>query len=313
MKRLKVFVAGATGVLGRVVVPELCARGHEVIGLARSDSNVDLLQKLGAEPVRCDLFAAKSLEAPMRGCDVVLHLATSIPFKRRPRLGDFSLNDRIRTEGTRNLLAAALRCGVKRFVQQSIALLHSGHREAWADEEGPLGDHPPYASAIEMERTVWQSHGLEGLSTVILRGGWFYGPTAIHTRRLFGALRRGMLPVMESGENHWSLIHVNDMATACVAAAEAPTPSQLYLVVDDEPARVKDLFAHIARAQNRRPPRYAPAWLVSLLAGPLAREMLAASYRCRNRRIKRELSWKLVYPTYREGVAAVLQAWSEEA
>lgn len=313
MKRLKVFVAGATGVLGRVAVPELCARGHEVIGLARSDGNVELLQKLGAEPIGCDLFAAKSLEAPMRGCDVVLNLATSIPRKRRPRLRDFSLNDRIRTEGTRNLLAAALRCGVKRFVQQSIAVLHSGHLEAWADEEGALGDHPLYTSAIEMERTVWQSHGLEGLSTVILRGGWFYGPTAIHTQQLFGALRKGMMPVMGSGENHWSLIHVNDMATACVAAAEAPAPSQLYLAVDDEPVCMKDLFAHIARAQDRRPPRHAPAWLVSLLAGPLAKEMLAAAYRCRNRRIKRELAWRPAYPTYREGVAAVLQAWSGSA
>lgn len=313
MKRLKIFVAGATGVLGRAVVPRLRSQGHAVIGLARSDSNAEVLHKMAAEPAGCDLFDAGSLEAPIRGCDAVLHLATAIPRKRRPSLQDFDLNDRIRTDGTRNLLAAALRCGVKRFVQQSIASLHSGHLEAWADEEGPLGAHPLYASAIEMERTVWQSQGLDGLSTVILRGGWFYGPTAAHTRQLFGYLRTGLMPVMGAGDNYWSLIHVDDMASACVAAAEASSPSQLYLAVDDEPVRVRDLFAHIARSLDRRPPRHAPPWLVSLLAGAVTRDSLAASYRCRNRRIKRELGWAPAYPTYKEGVAAVLRAWSENA
>jgi nucleoside-diphosphate-sugar epimerase len=292
------------------VIPRLRSRGHAVIGLARSDGNVELLLKMGAEAVGCDLFSAKSLEAPIRGCDAVLHLATSIPRKRRPRLTDFALNDRIRTEGTRNLLAAALRCGVKRYTQQSIALLHSGHQEAWADEDGPLADHPLYTSAIEMERMVWQSQGLDGLTTVILRGGLFYGPTAWHTRHMFGALRSAMMPIMGAGDNYWSLIHTDDMASACVAAVEAPTPSQLYLVVDDEPVQVKDFFTHVAGAQERRPPRHAPAWLVSLLAGPLARDMLSSSYRCRNRRIKHELDWAPSYPTYKEGVAAILDAWS---
>ncbi len=309
---MRVFVAGATGVLGRPVLRLLRARGHEVVGLARSEANVEVLQKLGAEPAGCDLFSPESLDAPIRACDAVLHLATAIPRRPRPRLRDFALNDRIRTEGTQNLLAAALHCGVKRFVQQSIALLHWGEGDEWVDEDTPLCDHPLFTSAIEMERLVWQSHGLDGLSTVILRGGWLYGPEATQARQLFGALRSGLMPMAGSGDNYWSLVHSQDMARACVAAVEARRPSQLYLVVDDEPVRVRDLFAHVARAQHRRPPRRAPDWLVGLLAGRLVRELLQASFRCQNKRLKQELGWTPSFPTYREGVEAVLRAWSQE-
>ncbi len=310
---MRILVAGATGVLGRPVVRLLKARGHEVRGLARSAGNEETLRLAGAEPVRANLFDPPSLEAAARGCEAVLHLATSIPVRRRPRAEDFSLNDRMRTEGTRNLLAAALAARARRYVQQSVALFHHSAGEEWVDEEAPLADHPLAQSSLEMERLVWQSHGLDGLSTVILRGGVFYGPDAAHTRQLFSALRAGLMPMAGDGENYWSLVHTEDMASAVVTATEAPLATRVYLVVDDEPVKLRVLFAHVARAQGGPRPRRWPAWLVALLAGRLALDSLRASFRCLNVRLKKDLGWRPAYPTYREGVQAVLGAWASRS
>lgn len=308
---MKLFVAGATGVLGRVVVRKLRERGHEVRGLARSDANEERLRLLGAEPARCDLFDAPSLSEAVRGCEAVLHLATSIPRRRRQRLKDFALNDRIRTEGTRNLLAAALAARARRYVQQSIAILLEGAGGEWVDEEAPLKDHPRLQSAVEMERLVWQSQGLEGMSTVILRGGWFYGHEADSTRQIFAALRSGFMPLPGAGENFWSLIHVDDMAQACVAVTEFHRPDPVYLAVDNEPVQVRELFSFVAGAQGGPPPRRWPAWLVRAVTGPLVYDMLSASFRCRNDRLRRQTGWSPAYPTYRHGVEAILRAWAE--
>jgi nucleoside-diphosphate-sugar epimerase len=310
---LKVLVAGATGVLGRGVVRLLLERRHEVRGLSRSAANDALLLGLGAQPFRADLFDPDGLRAAAAGVGAVLHLATAIPTRRRVRRSDFALNDRIRTEGTHNLLAAALAGGARRYVQQSVAFLHHNAGEEWADEDSPVSAPPVLESCIEMERMVWQSQGLEGIGTVILRAGSFYGPEAAHTRRMFAALKSGLMPLVGSGDNYWSLIHTDDMAAAVVAAAEAQRPERLYLVVDDQPVRLQELFAHVAHELGGRPPRSLPAWLVSLLAGPLAPEMLRASFRCRNARIKKDLGWKPAFPTYREGVSAILRAWGAGA
>lgn len=307
---MKILIAGGTGVVGRPVVKRLVERGHAVRALARSAANEETLRRLGAEPARADLFDPGSLEAAARGCEAVLHLATAIPRRMRPRPADFALNDRIRTEGTRNLLAAALAARAHRYVQQSVAFFHHSAGEEWVDEDSPIGDHPLAGAVVEMERQVWQSHGLDGLSTVILRGGMFYGPESGHTRDLFAALRRGFMPLAGDGRNYWSLIHTEDMAAACVAAAEASHPSQVYLVVDDLPVRAAEFMAHVARARGRRTPRRLPAWLVTLLAGPLNAGLLRASFRCRNDHLRRELGWSPSYPTYREGVDAILRAWA---
>jgi nucleoside-diphosphate-sugar epimerase len=310
---LNILVAGATGVLGRSLVPLLRGRGHAVRGLARSARAEETVRGLGGEPVRGDLLDPAGLEAAARGCQAVLHLATSIPTRRRLRYSDFALNDRVRTEGTRNLLAAALAAGARRYVQQSVAFLHQTAAEEWADEDSPLADSPALGSAIEMERLVWQSHGLDGLSTIIVRGGSFYGPGSPHTRRMFDALRRGLLPLAGAGDNYWSLIHVDDMAGACAAAAEAARPAQCYLAVDDEPVRVRELFTAVARARGGPAPRRWPEWLIRLLAGAPALDLLRASFRCRNARILRDLGWRPAYPTFREGIPAVLRAWKRRA
>lgn len=306
---MTILVAGATGVLGQSVVPLLVARGHAVRGLARSTRGEEAVRRMGAEPARGDLLEPATLEPAARGCEAVLHLATAIPTGRRLRYSDFALNDRVRTEGTRNLLAAALAAGVRRYVQQSVAFLHRTEGAEWADEDSPVVDSPALSSAIEMERLVWQSHGLDRLSTVILRGGSFYDPRANHTRRMFDGLRRGLLPLAGNGDNYWSLVHVDDMASACAAVVEASRPGQCYLVVDDEPVQVRELFAAVARALGGPGPRRWPDWLIRLVAGAPALDLLRASFRCRNVRIRHELGWKPAWPTYREGIAAVLRDW----
>jgi nucleoside-diphosphate-sugar epimerase len=126
---------------------------------------------------------------------------------------------------------------------------------------------------------------------------------------MFDALRRGLMPLARTGENYWSLVHVDDMAAACAAAVEAARPAQCYLVVDDEPVQVRKLFAAVARARAGPAPRRWPDWLIRVLAGAPALDLLRASFRCRNTRLRRDLAWKPAYPTYREGVAAVLGDW----
>jgi len=171
---MRAFVAGATGVLGRLVVRELLARGHTVAGLARSMASETVLRRLGATPVAADLFDSDSLAAAVSGADVVMHLATAIPAARRQTLSDWRLNDRIRTEGTANLLDAACRARIGFYVQQSATLVHGSSGENWIDEGSPLVPHRVADSAVIMERLVREAGKLRGLPAAILRSGTLY-------------------------------------------------------------------------------------------------------------------------------------------
>jgi 2-alkyl-3-oxoalkanoate reductase len=302
---MRVFVAGATGVLGRQVVRELLDRGHAVTGLARRPENERLLRALGAAPAAGDLFDAGSLARAAAGTEVVMHLATATPSGPRQRLRDWKLNDRIRTEGTAALLEASRRVGARCYIQQSTALVHGSAGDAWVDENSPRVPHRVFDSAVAMEGLVCHAGREHGLATVILRGGMLYHRDASSTRQMLAGIRSGSLPVVGMGDSFRSLVHVADMARACVIAAETRPAGEAFLVVDDEPVRVRDLFTHLARLSGGPKPRYLLPIAARLLMGALAVDLAMVSLRCRNAKIKRHLGWAPEFPSYREGFAAM--------
>lgn len=278
---MRILVVGATGVLGRHVVPRLLERGHSVRAIVRSPERVPFLQQMGAETAIGDILDADSLHVAARGCHAALHLATAIP---RSGDRDWSLNDRIRREGTRNLLAAAAENGVHRYNQQSIAMLynHAGHEIV--EESAPLHPTPVIESAADMEELVRAS----ALEWCILRGGLFYGAGTGREEEWRQAAREGLLELPGDGSDLVSLVHVVDMARAVVAATENAPPGSVYNVVDDEPVSYERLFAYIAaQVGGPEPNRGGPRVL--------------RSFGCSNARAKRELGWQPAYPSYRSG------------
>jgi len=281
---MRIAVLGATGVLGRNVVPRLLAAGHEVVAAVRNDHGARLVQNFGARAKRGDILDAGSLSSIVGGCDAALHLATAIP-KPGPKM-DWSLNDRIRTDGTRNLIKACRAENVRHYVQQSIAMILGGSDE-WRDEDGPvLADHAVYRSAVEMENLVRDSD----LDWRIVRGGLFYGPGTGREELYRAALAKGELRLPGDGSAYVSLIHVADMAAAVVAATQAPTSRLTVNAVDDHPATYAELFGFLA-AQAGTPP-----------AAPGSPPGMA-SFRIGNQLAKQRLGWRPFYPDFRAGMA----------
>jgi 2-alkyl-3-oxoalkanoate reductase len=280
---MRILVVGATGVLGRQVVPRLVERGHAVRAVVRGDTQARVFAALGVESRRGDILDAAGLAEAARGCDVALHLATAIPTGPH---ADWSRNDRIRRDGTRNLLAAAAGAGARRYVQQSITMLYGDCGQTLMDEDAPLRPTPRIQSAADMEDLVRGS----GLDWQILRGGPFYGAGAGRDQEWRAAAREGRLALPGDGAALTSLIHVVDMARAVVAAAERDVTGRVYNIVDDAPVSYAELFGYIA-AQAGAP---APA-----AGGP----PIMASLACANARARGELGWQPAYPTYRSGLA----------
>lgn len=282
--RRRVLVAGATGVLGREVVPRLLARGHIVRAIVRRPADAGLLLARGVEVTQGDLLDARSLGGAAWRCDVALHLATAVPRPGAPP--DFTLNDRIRREGTLNFLAECAARGVERYVQQSITLIYGDHGDAVVDERTKIDPPGLACSAADMEELVRRS----GRSWAILRGGSFYGPGTGREESIRQAARAGTLGVPGDGSAWLSLIHVADMATAVVAAAESDQPELLLDIVDDEPVRFRDFYDYLARQAGAPPP-------------PAGAPVRLPSVRCTNARARAVLGWEPRFPTYREGLA----------
>ncbi len=280
---MRVFVVGATGVLGRYTLPRLVERGHSVAVVARHSEDVARLRRLGFDAWSGDILDVESLREPLRGCDVALHLATAIPI-HRPGMG-WSLNDRIRREGTRNLLAASREEGVRRYVQQSITLLYGDGGDQLVSEDHPLSPYPRIASAFEMEEAVRAS----SLEWVMLRGGSFYGRGTGREDVWRREAEAGTLTVPGDGSALISLIRVEDMARAVVLAAEAAPAGAVYNVVDDAPVSYRELYNHLAaRTMASEPPAGGPPVI---------------SLGCSNAAIRRALGWEPMWPSYRSGLA----------
>jgi nucleoside-diphosphate-sugar epimerase len=280
---MRMFVVGATGVLGCHTLPRLVERSHSVAVVARRPEDVARLRRLGFDAHRGDILDAESLREPLRGCEVALHLATAIP-THRPGMG-WDLNDRIRREGTRNLLAAAQQQGVRRYVQQSITLLYGDGGDQLISEDHPLVPYPRIASAFEMEEAARAS----SLEWVMLRGGSFYGSETGREDAWYRGAEAGTLTVPGDGSALLSLIRVEDMARAVVLAAEAAPAGAIYNVVDDVPVSYRELYNFVAaRKMLPEPPAGGPP---------------VTSLGCSNTAIQRALGWEPAWPSYRSGLA----------
>src|SRR5688572_26431109 len=245
---MRIAVIGATGVLGRHLVPRLIERGHAVCATARKDADLDRLKRLGAEAVPADIFDPVSLRTAVVNCDAAIHAATSIPTVAGK--GDWAVNDRIRREGTANLLAACRAERVRRYVQQSIAMLHITSDVRPQTEEDSIGVYDRIRSALDMEQLVTAS----ALDWCIVRGGSFYGPGTGRPETWRSQARGGVLTLPGDGNGFISLIHVADMAAAMALVAERGQPKQVYIAADDQPATYRDLLSYVCAMEGAGPP-----------------------------------------------------------
>jgi nucleoside-diphosphate-sugar epimerase len=310
---MKVFVAGATGALGRPLVKLLVERGHEVTGMTRSESKQDLLRALGARPVVADALDPDAVARAVAEAnpDVIVHQLTAIgEFNPRRMEREFAATNRLRTEGTDHLLAAGRAVGVKRFVAQSFAPWPYARTGGMVKtEDYPLDTSPPAqvrttVDAIKyLEKAVIGADWTEGIA---LRYGGFYGPgTSIGLNPLGSyaeAIRGRKLPIAGKGTGVWSFIQIEDAAAATVEAIEHGERG-IYNVVDDEPAPISEWLPVLAKALGAKPPRHMPLFVARLFGGEATAVMMTELRGSSNKKAKRELGWKLRYPSWREGFA----------
>lgn len=308
---MRVFIAGATGVLGRRLVRQFAGRGHAAVGLVRGEAGRRLVESLGGEARPGDLFDADSLAAAAVGAQVVIHAATAIPTKPKTLPRDWETNDRIRREGTRALAEAASRVGARLYLQQSVVWVARPEDSSFFDEDSVPNPARLYRSAFDAERIAREAGARHGFGVAVLRCGGFYAADAEHTRSLGRGLVARKIPIIGRGDAVWAALHADDAAGAFVAAAESGK-SGLWHVTDDEPAPVGELLAEFARLLGAKPPRHAPAWLARLVAGRDAVEFFTKSTRTTNARLRRDIGWKPQYPSYREGLRQIASAWEAE-
>jgi nucleoside-diphosphate-sugar epimerase len=314
---MKVFVAGATGALGRELVPELVARGHEVVGMTRTASKQDGLRALGARPVVADALDPDAVAQAVASAEpeVIVHQLTALSGKmsirdaRHPeRLEGAIMTNRLRTEATDHLLAAGRAVGARRFVAQSFGAFRfagtGGPVQTEADPLDPDPRQPGLEAILYLEQAVTAIEWGEGL---VLRYGGFYGPgTGISLAPdavMAGPIRKRRFPIVGGGGGVWSFIHIEDAAAATAVAVERGQPG-IYNVVDDDPAPVREWLPVLASALGAKPPRRIPRWLARLAAGETATLMMTeARSGASNEKAKRELGWQLRYPSWRQGFA----------
>ena len=303
---MKIFITGATGVLGKAVIPDLLAGGHVVYALSRSEANTVALQRLGAKPIPADLFDAQALVQALAGCEAeaILHLATSIPSTMQlGRRSAWQENDRIRREGTRALVEAALAAGtVRTFIYPSYALVYPDSGDAWIDAETtPAQTAANLSSTLDAEAEVARFAGNERRA-ISLRMGSFYGPEPT-SRQLLRYARRGIAAFPPGAQDAYlPQIWVPDAGSALVAAVTQPVPSGVYDIVDDEPLTHGEIFAAMAQAVGRKHLWRPPAVLMRMMTG-VVYEVISRSLRVSNRRFKAVSTWHPSVPNARVGWA----------
>jgi len=308
---VRVFVAGATGVLGRRLVRDFRNRGHAVVGLVRDEPGERTVRALGAEPRRANLFDVDSLATAAEGADVVIRAATKIPAKLRASPKDWAENDRIRIDGTRALTEATARVGAKAYLQESIVWAVRGPAGSTYDEDAPPVRDPILASALEAERIARDAGGRHRFEAATLRCGGFYCADGWHTRVMGEVLVRRRPAMVGGGSAVWSMIHADDVASAFVAAAESPR-SGVWHVVDDRPVALAEFLGAMAERLGAPPPRSIAPWIARLALGPYTTGLLQTSFVTSNVRFSRDFGWRPAFPTYREGLDEVVETWRKE-
>jgi nucleoside-diphosphate-sugar epimerase len=298
---MRVFVAGGSGVLGRRLVPQLVARGHQVTATTTSARKLGLLEQLGAEGVVMDGLDAASVGEAVAAArpDAIVNQMTALSVahagKPNPRKADrfFAITNRLRSEGIDHLLAAAEATGVSHVVAQGHASMNGIRRGGWVKtEEDPLEVLEGTKAINHLEDVVVRAGG------AVLRYGGFYGPGA-HDDQI-QLVRKRLLPIVGGGTGYVSWVHVDDAANATVLAMEQKATG-VFNIVDDEPAPVSEWLPYLAECVGAKPPRRVPAWLVRPLAGEMAVGVMTQGRGFSNAKAKRELGWELRFPSWRQG------------
>jgi nucleoside-diphosphate-sugar epimerase len=309
---MRVFVAGATGAVGRRLIPALLDEGHQVTAMVRSPERSGQVRAMGAEPAVADALDREAVRGAVLSCrpEAVIHELTALPRRINPRKieRDFVMNDRLRSEGTRNLVEAARAAGTGRILAQSIAFMYApGPPGTVHGEQDPLLEQAPKSfrrtadAVAELERAVLGAQG------VVLRYGYFYGPGSAISREgsMAEDLARRRLPIVGAGKGVWSFIHVDDAARATVAAlGRAATGA--YNIVDDEPAPVSQWLPTLADALGVPAPRRVPVPIARLVAGAYGVAIMTRAQGASNALAKGELGWSPAYSSWREGFRVAL-------
>jgi 2-alkyl-3-oxoalkanoate reductase len=310
---VRVFVAGASGVIGGPLLAQLIAAGHEVTGTTRREERAAEIRAAGADAAVLDVFDAAELDAAVRQAapEVVINQLTSLPRRYDPRKASFyEATDRVRSEGGRNLLAAARAAEARRFLTQSICFLYAPEGDWVKDEEARTFDDAPghFRRAVEAltghEREALEAEGIESL---VLRYGQFYGPGTYFASdgHLGEEVRKRRFPIVGAGTGVFSFIAVEDAAGATVAALQSGAAG-IYNVCDDEPAPLHEWLPIYAEALGAKPPRRVPAWLAALVAGRAVAQQAIELRGASNAKAKRELGWEPRYPSWRQGFREAL-------
>ena len=307
---MKVFVAGATGAVGKQLVPQLIKGGYEVVALTRSARHMEALRAAGAEPVVADALDRDAIVRAIQEAapEVIIHELTALSGVKNFKKFDeeFALTNRLRTEGTDNLLAGARAAGTRRFIAQSFGNWNYARTgTGLKTEEDALDPNPPehqresLAAIRSLEAAVTGAEGIDGIA---LRYGNLYGPgTSIALDGdIVATVRKRGLPLVGDGAGVWSFIHAEDAAAAAVAAIQRGAPG-VYNVCDDEPAPVHSWLPELARAVGAKPPFRIPVWLARPLIGDVGVSMMTEIRGASNAKAKRELGWQPQYTTWREG------------
>jgi 2-alkyl-3-oxoalkanoate reductase len=308
---MKVFVAGATGAVGKRLVPLLVEKGHEVVGMTRSAEKADAVRAMGAEPAIADGLDADAVSGAVRATEpeAIVHQMTALKEVKGFRNFDkeFEGANRLRTEGTDNLLAAAREVGAKRFVVQSYG--NWNYERTGSEpkgEEDPLDPNPPKNQRRTMEAIRYLESavtGAEGMEGLALRYGNFYGPGTAFDREdgeMVELVEKRKMPLVGDGGGVWSFIHVDDIATITAAALDRGDRG-IYNACDDEPAPVSEWLPALAEAVGAKPPRHVPVWVGRLAAGEVGVSMMTQIRGASNAKAKRELGWAPKYASWREG------------
>jgi nucleoside-diphosphate-sugar epimerase len=304
---VRVFVAGGTGVLGRRLVPQLVARGHQVTATTTSAAKLGLLAQLGADGVVMDGLDAASVGEAVAAAqpDAIVHQMTAISVTHAGKSDLkhfdrwFAGTNRLRTEGTDHLLAAAEATGVTNFVAQSYAGWNGIRKGDWVKTEQDPVDTMAGTPAEPGMRAIRHVEDVVGRAGgAILRYGWFYGPGA--TDDLVEPVRKRQFPIIGGGAGYCSWVHLDDAASATVLAVEQKVKG-VFNIVDDEPAPVNQWLPYLAACAGAKPPMRLPSWLARPLAGDVAVSIMTEGRGFSNAKAKRELGWELRYPSWRKG------------
>jgi nucleoside-diphosphate-sugar epimerase len=300
---MRIFLTGATGVIGRRVVPLLVHGGHQVTAIGRTPDKRQRLEQMGAAAVEVDLFDSGAFQRILPGHDAVINLATHMPSSTTRMMlpGSWKENDRVRREGSAILAAEASSARVRIFIQESFAPMYEAAGDHWIDETWPIRPARYNRSTVDAERSAGRfTEG--GGSGIVLRFAGFYGPDAFHVRDMIKLVRKGWFPLPGSPDAYISAVSHDDAASAVIAALDAP--AGIYNVTDDDPLPRRDFAGTLATALGVKPPRFLPPWMAFLM-GSIG-ELLSRSQRMSNRKLKAATGWQPRYPSVREGWPATL-------